>query len=127
MLKRPQTREEQDDFNLNTNTGSLRETNLKLKGKQFFDKSKKEKKPRFEKTFKPRELIKTSFYTSLKGKTEFQFNALLHEIPEEGEVFNDDNNNVFKVKNVTRNLITIKPGAKKETSIAVLVSQKDSR
>ena len=125
MLNKPLTREEQDkDFN-----SSLRETNLKLKGKQFFDEPRKKgKTPKFEKSFKARELIRTSFYTLQKGKApEFQFNALLHNMPKDGDVFNDDDNKVYKVKNVTRNLITVKPGAMKETSVAVLVSQKDSK
>lgn len=111
---------------------TLRDTNLRLKNKNntpYFDKTQnKGDKPHFQKKIKPREMIRTSWYKLQRGgPPEFQFNALLHEIPKEREIFNDDNNNVLTVKNVTRNLITAKPGAMREVSISVLFSQKETR
>lgn len=110
---------------------SLRNTNLHLKNnnRPYFDnpQTKNEDKPNFQKSFKPRELIRTSWYVLQKGAPpDFKFNALLQEIPKEGDVFNDDNNNIFTVKNVTRNLITVHQGALKETTVNVLFSQKST-
>lgn len=112
MERRPQTREEQD---------TLRDINLKLK-----NNSQKSDAPFFEKTekpdFKPREMIKTTFYALARGKPpQFLFNALLMEIPKENHVFSF-NDSIYTVKNVTRNLIETRPNAMKEIGVDVLVS-----
>ena len=126
-MKRALTREEQDKEKTNTQPPSLRDTNLSLKGDQpYFEKKHldKIKSPHFEKTFKPRELIRTAWYALKNGTApEFLFNALLHDIPKDSDVF-DSGDITYTVKNVTRNLLEIKPGAMKETSVAVLVSQR---
>ena len=117
MENRPQTREEQDNQ-------SLREINLKLKNNNqvrssapFFDKSEKV-------DFKPREMIKTTFFALARGKPpQFLFNALLMEVPKESHVFSIGDS-IYTVKNVTRKLIETRPNALKEIGIDVLVSSK---
>jgi len=123
-MKRQQTREEQDK----NNDQSLRDTNLQLKSKKPYFNGNGDKKPFFDKPgfqdkrFKPRELIKASFFILSRGRSpQFLFNALLMDMPVKTHVFSIEDT-VYTVKNVTRNLTEIKPGAMRETSVYVLVS-----
>lgn len=116
---------------------TLHNLNLKLKKRQnkvpFFNSTGQEKDlnktPFFnaegqEKKFRPKELIKTSFYKYIPAQEpEHFFNALLYGIPSKGDVFNigGPNGQIYIVKNVTRNLAEIRPGAMREISINVLV------
>lgn len=118
------TREEQD-LQKEQEDLSLNNINLRLK-KESYHKNKKtydKKKPVFNenKNYKPKELIKASFY--IEGpEPSFLFNALIQDIPEKNSVFKIEND-VYVVKNITRNLVQIRPGALREIGIDLLVKR----
>ena len=111
------TREEQDqqeDLSLNNINMRLKKNSPRVNNK----------KPIFNecKNYKPKELIKASFYLA-DMEPKYLFNALLYDIPEKESAFKIEND-IYIVKSVTRNLIKVKPGAFREVGIDILVNNR---
>jgi len=115
-----------------TDPGSLRQINLHLKNgtekRPIFETGTpiQDDRPVFsqENRDRPRTHIKTQFFTASGSREEpkFLFCALLHAIPEKGQLFRI-NENFYEVRGVTRNMSFIGKGnLVKEFDPDVLVS-----
>lgn len=105
---------------------TLRDTNLILKNKPHFSSPQRDREHRspvfFNTDQKPR--IYVQFFKTSPDKPVFLFNAILLREPSKGDIFSIDDN-VYEVKNITRNLFHLKSNKVKEGNISVLVHLKE--